>query len=160
MCLKVVIKENDEKYVFPSKNYSALLGIIQVLDRFFVVLTTTVIQVCTIEQSEIYLPITISFLPFDVNVYFKIILKNEKDLQTVSNIVQIQGYITNLRQLLVFGHYFSYSYDLTACRQRRQQGVQLDSRFLWNKHLTKEFKRYKISSSWILPFIQVLNNSR
>jgi SacI homology domain len=126
------------------------------LDKFFLVLSTAIFQIGIIEQSEIYHPITMAFLPLEVKINCPIDNKIEKDLLNSPNIGVISQYIQNLRQLLVFGHYFSYNYDLTVSKQAKAGGKSLDSRFLWNKGMTRDFKKYKISSSWVLPLIEVL----
>lgn len=72
---KTLEKEFNEKFDMPEDSlvsrriFSAFLGVIKILDQFFLFMVDDVLQVCVMEGHNIYQISSISFVSFEVKRY-------------------------------------------------------------------------------------------
>jgi len=56
------IQQNFES----KKNYSLFMGILHILDKAFLLLVNEILPVCNIENNDIFVIASVSFIPFEV----------------------------------------------------------------------------------------------
>jgi len=127
-----------------KKNYSLFMGILNILDKAFLLMVHEILPVCNIENNDIFALASVSFIPFE----------SESDFYNSQSGKEALNYILNLRKLLLQGYYFSYTYDLTLSKVKRATNCQTEVRFQWNHFLYKDLTKFHIDRKWRVPVIQ------
>lgn len=77
-------------------------------------------------------------------------MKNSFEWKMISKNMEI------IKNLLGFGFYYSFSYDLTLNKDKIQRGIlESDCKFWWNHNMLKDLISQNISKRWQIPLIQV-----
>jgi len=50
-----------------KRNYSLFMGILNILDKAFLLMVNEILPVCNIENNDIFVLASVSFVPFEVN---------------------------------------------------------------------------------------------
>jgi len=84
--------------------------------------------------------------------------KDEKKIKEKVEWKEINNDIENIKNLLSFGFYYSFSYDITLSKDKIQKRTaQRETKFWWNQNMLKDLISQNISKSWQIPLIQVKN---
>jgi len=138
--LSETIPQNFES----KKVYSLFMGILNILDKSFLLMVHEILPVCNIENNDIFAIASASFIPFE----------SEGDFFRTQSGKEAINYILNIRKLLLQGYYFSYTYDLTLSKVKRATNCQTEVRFQWNHYLYKDLTKWNIDRKWRVPVIQ------
>lgn len=79
-------------------------------------------------------------------------IKQGSDWKVISKDMEI------IKNLLSFGFYYSFTYDLTLNTDKIHKGYkEHEAKFWWNDFMLKDLKSQNISKSWQIAMIQVKN---
>jgi len=109
-----------------------IIGVLNVSGSNYLGVITKALKVAKLNGSSIYRVVEVKFISFNDGV------------PTPSASVYM---LDEVKKLFEDGFYFSYSYDLTCCRQRRVKWIESkksdpieliasDRRYFWNWHLS------------------------
>lgn len=148
--------------ILPANATSSLIygiiGIKHLVTCPYLIVITRATQIGTIEGSPIFRLDQAKSLPFEASFDLQGVNQRADEWNSI--------YVSMIYSVLETpSYYFSYSYDLTNCLQRKYQILidvslttipldKYDMRFLWNQHLVSDFiKAGEITFRYLLPFI-------
>ena len=121
-----------------QRNYSAILGIINIEGLNFLLLVKKVRLIGALWGHEIYEIKEVKFCPLSNNLVIK------------RNLHLISEQISQIKKLFSFGYYFSKSYDLHKPIQYQDNTIEdgYYNQFIWNNMLTDNFAKTRGDANW------------
>ena len=145
-----------------------LIGILNIQHSFHLVVVTECGEVCRVKESLssgkdkkpaiIFELLEVDLIPMDKNM-------------SADKIEKMSPIVDKIKKYLRKGFYFAHNLELTLNAQKRakcdefaQEGEQrqshigekrnMDTRYMWNFNLCKDFKAQKIATYWFIKLIQ------
>jgi hypothetical protein len=141
---EIALQEKTPDNFEKKRSFTAFLGIINILDKAFLLMADDAVLVCNIEGCDVFQLGSTTFIPFE----------SENELFSTQSGRESLNYIQNIRKLLAMGHYFSYNYNLTLSKMRQAASQQTEPKFAWNWYMYRDLLKFNVDRKWTIPLIQ------